>query len=88
MFSYSFCQLTYLRLLRRPVPVRVSIEHDLVGLHVAHFGGGVRQGALCLPLDLVAGRLGDEEGRAAALVAVAVDALLDREVEDLALSHG
>ncbi len=44
-------------------------------------------GAFGAPADGVALGLGDEEGGAAALIAVSVDTLLDGEVEDLAFGH-
>lgn len=40
--------------------------------------------AVRVPFDVVTGRLGDEERSAAALVSIAVKALLDGVVEDLA----
>jgi len=46
------------------------------------------QRAVGAPLDLVARRLGDEEGLGAALVAVVVKAFLDVVVEDRAVRDG
>lgn len=48
----------------------------------------MRKGTLGAPLDVVASVFLDKEGLGAALVAVGVDALLDREVEDRAFRDG
>lgn len=77
-----------LALLGGPVAVGVAVVDDFVGAGIADLGGGVGEGALGLPLDAVAGVLGDEEGRRAALIGVGVDALFHRKVEHLALGHG
>jgi hypothetical protein len=75
-------QIHQLPLLGIPLAIGISIKHQLVGAGIAHFDGGMRQRALGGPLDLVACRLCDEEGLAAALVAVVVEAGLDCKVED------
>jgi len=73
-----------LPLLSIPLPIRIPIIHDLIRASIANFEGCVRQGAFGGPLEVVAGGLGDEEGLAAALVAVFVDAFLDCVVHDAA----
>lgn len=73
-----------LALLRGPLAIGVAVEDQLITASIADFDGGVREGAVGVPFDVVASRLGDEEWGAAALVSVAVKALLDGVVEDLA----
>lgn len=77
-----------LPLLSLPIPISVAIEHQLPGAGVPHLGRRVRQGPLGAPLQLVARGLGDEERLRAPRVAVAVEALLHGEVEDVAFGDG
>jgi len=48
----------------------------------------MREKTLRLPLDVVAGRLADEEGLGTALVSVLVDAFFDSIIEDLTAGDG
>lgn len=77
-------QVHQLSLLRRPLPVRVAVEDNLVTPRVPHLSRRVRERAIGAPFQLVARRLGHQERRAASLVAVAIQALLHGVVEDLA----
>ena len=77
-----------LALVRGPLAVRVPVEHNLVAAGISDLGGGMAQRAVGAPLDLVARRLGDEEGLGAALVAVVIEAFLDVVVEDRAVRDG
>jgi len=72
-------------LLGLPLAVAVTVEDQLAAAGIPDLDGGVGNGALGVPLDVVAGLLDDGEGLGAALVAVAVKALLDGVVEDGAL---
>jgi len=77
-----------LALVGGPLAVRVPVEHNLVAAGISDLGGRMAQRAVGAPLDLVARRLGDEEGLGAALVAVVVKAFLDVVVEDRAVRDG
>jgi hypothetical protein len=79
---------THLSLLRRPLPVRVSIVHNLGGFCISYFDGGVGQGALGAPFEIVAIVFFDEEGTGAPAVAVTIDAFLDGVVHDFAGGDG
>lgn len=72
----------YLSLLRRPLAIRIPVKHQLVTLCIAHLNRGVREHSIGIPVNLVAGAIGDEKWGDAALVVVGVKALLDGEVED------
>jgi hypothetical protein len=71
----------------RPLPIGITVVDQLIGHDVPHLDGGVRERPLGRPLDLIAGRLLDQERLAAAPVAVGVEAFLDGVVKDLALGH-
>jgi hypothetical protein len=79
---------THFSLLRLPLSIRIPIKDQLITSRIANLNSGVRDGALSAPFDLVALVGLDEEGSAAALVAVCVNALLDCEVEDFAFGDG
>ena len=81
-------QKTYLSLLRLPLSIRVPVEYQLITASIANLNRSMRERALGLPFDLIADIGPDEEGVAAALVAVCVDALLYCEVEDFAFGDG
>ena len=73
---------SYLSFLRGPLPIRIPVVHQLIASRVTDLDGGVRNRTLGVPLNVIAGGFGDEEGLGAALVTVFVDAFLDGEVED------
>lgn len=75
-------------LLGLPVTVGVAVVDNLAGAGVAHLDGGVGEGAVGGPGNVVARPFGDGEGLGAADVAFGVDALFDGVVEDLALGDG
>lgn len=77
-------KINQLPLLSSPLPIRVPIVDHISTASIPDLGCGVAQCPLGRPLDGIAGRLGDEEGFGAPLVAVAVDTFPHREVEDLA----
>lgn len=75
-------------LLGPPVAVGVAVVDHLAGAGVADLDGGVGEGAVGGPGELVAAVRGDGEGLGAADVAVGVEALFDGVIEDLALGDG
>lgn len=75
-------------LLGGPLAISVAVVDHLAAAGIADLDGGVGEGAVGGPRELVAAALVDEEGLAAADVAVAVDALLYGVVHDLALGDG
>lgn len=77
-----------LAFLRRPFAIGVTVEDQLVGPGVSNLRSSVCQNAIGAPFDLVAGRLRHEERLTATLIAVVIDAFLDRVVETTALGHG
>jgi hypothetical protein len=80
--SWAAEKVTYLALVRGPLAISVPVEHNLIAARIPHFGSSVRERPIGGPLDVVAGRLLDQEGLGAALVAVLVEALFDGIVED------
>jgi len=78
---------TYLALLGSPLSIGITVVNHLSTGSVLDLDSGVTDGALSVPLDIVACTLADEEWLSATLVAIRVEALLDGEVEDLARSN-
>jgi hypothetical protein len=77
----------YFGLLWCPFSIGIPVIDDLVRSCVANLRCSVREGAFGLPLELVACGFGKEERLRASGIAVAIDALLDSVVQDLAFSH-
>lgn len=78
---------THLALVRGPLAIRIPVVHNLVTSRISHLGSGVTESSVSRPRELVASRLGDEEGLGASLVTVVVDAFLDVVVEDRAVGN-
>ena len=81
---HSLRTFTYLSLLRRPLPIRIPIVHNLITARIPHLNRGMRECSFGAPFDVIASALLDEEGGCAALVSVCIDALLDCVVKDFA----
>lgn len=76
-------QIYQLALFSSPLSIGISVVDKLITSSISDLNSCVRNCSLGGPLDVVAGRLGDEEWLATSLVAVGIDALLYGEVEDL-----
>lgn len=73
--------MTHFVLFGSPLAVGVAVVDNLITASVTDFNGGVRESAVRVPFDVVAGRLCDGEGEGAALIAIGVEALLDGKVK-------
>lgn len=73
---------THLALIRSPLPIRIPIKHHLATPRIFNLYRRMAQSTLRAPLNIIAGGFLDQEGLAAPLVAVRVNALLDCEVQN------
>jgi hypothetical protein len=73
---------THLALIRSPLPIRIPIKHHLATPRIFNLHRRMAQSTLRAPLNIIAGGFLDQEGLAAPLVAVRVNALLDCEVHN------
>lgn len=80
-------QINQFPLLRGPLSVCVPVVDHFVASSITDLDRGVGQCAFGAPFNIVAGRLANEERFGAALVAVAIEALLDSVVHNFARSH-
>ena len=79
---------TNLSFLGCPLSIRIPIINQFIAACISYFDRGVAQCSLSAPLDLVACGFGNQEGRAASLVAITIDTFLDSEVQDFSLRYG
>ena len=75
---------THLALFGSPFAVGVPVEYNLVRSSVPDLGGGVGEGAVGRPFDLVASRFLNQERLGAVGVSIVIDTFLHVVVEDRA----